>query len=144
MQIYSLLVQALRPLTAEHGVEVRHLGATARLSRPLSEGLAVLLEESQGRSRHTLTLALDHGGRGDLRRIASVIAQRPAAFLEMVEAAPDLVIRTAGEVRLSGFMPAASSFSELYFTDVTYPDLSPDHLGEALRVFAQREQRFGR
>jgi len=57
---------------------------------------------------------------------------------------PDLIIRTGGEKRLSGFLLWQSEYSELYFTDTLMPDFSPEKLDAALADFAQRKRRFGK
>ena len=55
----------------------------------------------------------------------------------------DLLIRTSGEVRLSNFLLWQAAYAELYFTDVLWPDFTPEHLAAALEEFAQRERRYG-
>ncbi len=57
---------------------------------------------------------------------------------------PDLIVRTSGEVRLSGFLPWQSSHSEFYFTDVYWPAFRELDFLRAVRTFQQRERRFGR
>ena len=57
---------------------------------------------------------------------------------------PDLLIRTSGELRLSGFLPWQSVYSEFYFIDKLWPDFSPEDLDEAIRVFNNRKRRIGK
>jgi undecaprenyl diphosphate synthase len=57
---------------------------------------------------------------------------------------PDLIIRTGGEKRLSGFMPWQSEYSELYFSDVLFPDFSEVELEKALTEFTCRQRRYGK
>ena len=56
---------------------------------------------------------------------------------------PDLIIRTGGEIRTSGFMPFASVYSELYFTDVYFPDFGAKELRKAIKEYSKRQRRFG-
>jgi undecaprenyl diphosphate synthase len=56
---------------------------------------------------------------------------------------PDLLIRTAGEMRISNFLLWQISYTELYVTDVLWPDFGPANLNDAMRAFAARERRFG-
>ena len=56
---------------------------------------------------------------------------------------PDLIIRTSGEQRLSGFMPFQSVYAELYFTDVYFPDFDALELRKAVEEFSRRQRRFG-
>jgi len=57
---------------------------------------------------------------------------------------PDLIIRTGGERRLSGFMPWQSEYSELYFSDILFPDFSPQELEKTILDYSSRERRFGK
>ena len=111
-----------------------------------------------------MNIALGYSGRDELvdamrGLIRSLIAQgvRPGELAERVDAAavrrhlytadhsdPDLIIRTSGEVRLSGFLPWQSSHSEFYFTDVYWPAFRELDFLRAVRTFQQRERRFGR
>ena len=106
-----------------------------------------------------LCLAINYGGRGELvdaaRRLAAEVrAGRldPAAIDEETFAAaldtagmpdPDLLIRTAGELRVSNFLLWQISYAELWVTDVCWPDFTEAHLDEAFAAFARRDRRFG-
>jgi undecaprenyl diphosphate synthase len=106
-----------------------------------------------------LRLALSYGGRAELadaaRRIAEEVAAgrlRPEDVTEETIAARlydptmrdvDLVIRTAGEMRVSNFLLWQISYAELYVTDVLWPDFRKEHLFAAIRAYAGRERRFG-
>jgi len=107
----------------------------------------------------TLNLALNDGGRRELteavRRIARAVAAGtvgPEAIDEQTIARhlfapdlpdPDLLIRTGGEQRLSNFLLWQAAYTELYFTDVPWPEFTPGHLFEALASYQARERRFG-
>ena len=111
-----------------------------------------------------VNIALGYSGRDELvdamrGLIRSLIAQgvRPGELAERVDADavrrhlytadhsdPDLIIRTSGEMRLSGFLPWQSSHSEFYFTDVYWPAFRELDFLRAVRTFQQRERRFGR
>ncbi|MBU4190749.1 MAG: undecaprenyl diphosphate synthase family protein, partial [Proteobacteria bacterium] len=56
---------------------------------------------------------------------------------------PDLIIRTSGEMRLSNYLPFQCAYSEFYFTDIYWPDFTPDELDKALVELAGRRRRFG-
>ena len=56
---------------------------------------------------------------------------------------PDLIIRTSGEERLSNFLLYQAAYSELYFTDVAWPDFTPEHFDQALEEYKNRVRRFG-
>ena len=107
----------------------------------------------------TLNLALSYGGRREIadaaRRLAADVAagtlhcdevdeERFAAYLYRPELpAPDLLIRTSGEQRISNFLLWQLAYTELYFTEVLWPDFSEEDLLTALREFQRRERRFG-
>ena len=106
-----------------------------------------------------LCLAINYGSRAEIAAAARALAEEcrtgrldPAAITEETLAArldtvgmpdPDLVIRTAGEMRLSNFLLWQSSYAELWVTDTCWPDFTEAHLDDAIRSFAGRERRFG-
>jgi undecaprenyl diphosphate synthase len=107
----------------------------------------------------TLCLAINYGGRTELIDAAQSLAERvrqgslkPDQIDETVFADalytsgmpdPDLLIRTAGEMRVSNFLLWQISYSELWVTERCWPDFNPQTLHEALRDFARRDRRFG-
>jgi undecaprenyl diphosphate synthase len=121
------------------------------------------LEEAEERTAHnedmTLVLAVSYDGRRDLVRAARQIAELarrgellPADVDEAQLAGSlstadlpdvDLLIRTSGEIRLSGFLPFEACYAELYFTETLWPDFGADQLDEALANYAHRQRRFG-
>lgn len=106
-----------------------------------------------------LTLALDYGGREELTRAVQAIAARVEegsmsasdineetvrAHLDSSDLPdPDLLIRTSGEYRLSNFLSWQAAYSELYFTQVYWPDFTESHLIDALEDYNRRQRRFG-
>ena len=108
----------------------------------------------------TLSLALSYSGRRDLAMAARALARRamqgeivPEAVDERTLAAlmttsglpdVDLLVRTGGEQRLSDFLLFESSYAELYFADILWPDFKSSDLRKAFEAYAGRERRFGR
>jgi undecaprenyl diphosphate synthase len=106
-----------------------------------------------------LCLAINYGGRGEIVAAAQKLAEEarsgtldPAAIDEELFAArldtagmpePDLLVRTAGEMRISNFLLWQVSYAELWVTDALWPDFTEAHLDEAIQAFASRERRFG-
>ena len=106
----------------------------------------------------TLNVALNYGGRMELVDAASkVVAARvksgdasPVTEAEFASALyapdlppPDLLIRTGGELRISNFLLWELSYAEFYFTDVLWPDFTPEELDKAIAVFRGRDRRYG-
>ena len=110
-------------------------------------------------SKICMTLALNYSGRADITRVARDLAKRVASdelgLTDISEQAisdclyssgtpdPDLLIRTSGELRLSNFLLWELAYSELYFTDIHWPEFRKRHLFEAIYDFQQRNRRFG-
>ena len=98
-----------------------------------------------------LAVALNYGGQDEIARAAAKAAAKGAITVESIEAELDtagmppldLLIRTSGEVRLSNFLLWQAAYAEMWFTDVLWPDFTPEHLQEALAGFAKRERRYG-
>ncbi|MGV3621716.1 MAG: isoprenyl transferase [Archangium sp.] len=142
-----------------NGIRLNAIGELDKLPKYVREPLEKLRAESAHNTGMTLTLALSYGGREELvimaRRIAEQVKLQqlePAAVSEALIDATlwtaglppvDLVIRTSGERRLSNFLLWQSSYAELVFTDVLWPDFRARELCEALGTFQQRERRFG-
>ena len=109
--------------------------------------------------RFLLNIALSYGGRAEIIDAVREVAARSSGALDVddIDEAkfaeylytqgvpdPDLIIRTSGEERLSGFLLWQSAYSELYFTDVFWPAFRMIDFWRALRIYQQRERRFGR
>jgi undecaprenyl diphosphate synthase len=106
-----------------------------------------------------LCLAINYGGRGELvdavQSIAEEVSQGKLAPQQITEETisnhlytvgmpdPDLLIRTAGEMRVSNFLLWQISYAELWVTDQCWPEFEEQHLQEAIRAFASRDRRFG-
>ncbi len=120
-----------------------------------------LIRDAQDSTAHnrgfTLTLALNYGGRWDILQAVKAWQQAHpgesadalseaalAPYLQMADAPPpDLMIRTGGESRMSNFMLWQMAYTELYFTDLLWPEFTPEALEHALAWFAERDRRFG-
>ena len=166
VEILSQELQALSRRASRVGSpgRIRVFGRIDALPRPLAEAARRVQAETAGNEGLCLNVALGYSGRDELvdatrALIGSMAAQGIPAedMAELVDAEaitqhlytadhsdPDLIIRTSGEVRLSGFLPWQSSHSEFYFTDVYWPAFRELDFLRAVRTFQQRERRFGR
>jgi short-chain Z-isoprenyl diphosphate synthase len=145
-------------------MRIRVFGRLEVLPERLSETIARVEAETAGHEGLTLNVALGYSGRDELvdatraliRSLAAqgipaegladhVSSEALASHLYTAEHSdPDLIIRTSGEMRLSGFLPWQSTHSEFYFTDVYWPAFRELDFLRAVRTFQQRERRFGR
>ncbi|WP_376695868.1 polyprenyl diphosphate synthase [Wenzhouxiangella sp. EGI_FJ10305] len=143
----------------EHGVQLNFIGDRSAFSRTLREGMQQAERRTAGNDTLQLNVAVNYGGQSDIVQAARVLAEEVAAgkldpaaidrdqFGSMLSLAalppPDLFIRTGGERRLSNFLLWQLAYTELYFTDVLWPDFAEEHFRAALADFARRERRFG-
>lgn len=143
----------------EKGVRVQFLGDLSKFPRDIVKQVLKGVETTSGNNTITVTFALNYGGREEIlraiKRLHEVIRDKQYAIRDLDEKMftqfldtngmpdPDLVIRTGGEYRLSGFLPWQSIYAELYFTPVLFPDFSPTEFGKAILDYQSRERRFG-
>jgi undecaprenyl diphosphate synthase len=138
-----------------NGVRLVHVGSLDPLSPELRKKVEDAIELTKDNDRMTVALAFNYGGRAEIvdavRRIVSdgVDSDRidEALFASYLFTAglgdPDLVIRTAGEMRLSNFMLWQSAYAEFYSTATLWPDFGEEDIEQALEAFAHRQRRFG-
>lgn len=160
---HKLHALATDPLLREQGVRVTAIGRRDILPPSLVEAIARAEAATRDRRRIVLNLAVGYGGREEIAdALRQLLALHAARGLTLAEAAaaidppaisrhlyradlpdPDLIIRTSGETRLSGFLLWQSVHSELYFCDVNWPALRRIDFLRAIRSFQRRERRFG-
>ena len=140
-----------------HGVCLRVAGDRSGFDSRLQRLIQRAEASTAGNQTITLTIAANYGGRWDiLQAMRSWMADHPSAdpsqldddslrpYLSLAHAPdPDLLIRTGGESRISNFMLWQTAYSELFFTDVMWPDFTPTVLDDAINWFQQRDRRFG-
>lgn len=122
----------------------------------LSDKLRAVIEEGLTRSAendgYVLNIGLNYGGRQEIvRAVNEIVCSKEDVSIENISkhlytgslGDPDLIIRTGGEIRLSNFMLFQCAYSELYFTDVLWPDFDEKELDKAISEFGERHRRFG-
>ena len=139
----------------EQGVRIRHLGEIRRLSRGLQQRVRDAVERTQDNGRITLNIAFSYGGRADIVDAVRRLVAEGVAPDDVTEDAissrlatdglpdPDLLIRTAGERRISNFMVWQAAYAEYYFTDALWPDFDAAEVDAALIEFSRRRRTFG-
>ncbi len=159
MRLYAEYLLSERPTVMENNVRLRHLGRRDGLPEAVLRELDASVKASAGNTGMWLNLALNYGGRAELADAVRDLARRAAAgeirpeeiddaaISESLDTAglpdPDLLVRTAGEMRISNFLLWQVSYAEFYVTDVLWPDFTEADFHQALRAFAGRHRRFG-
>ena len=138
-----------------HGIRLRHLGRRDHLSNSLLKAIDRAVELTKGNHRLTLSVALDYGGRHEIvEAVRGMIAAgvTPEAVTEGCVSSylytaglpdPDLVIRTAGELRMSNFLIWQTAYAEFYVTGTYWPDFRTQEIEKALEAYSRRKRRFG-
>jgi short-chain Z-isoprenyl diphosphate synthase len=162
--LLEIIEHKVRDLAADKDWRIRGIGALDMLPEATREMIQHAQEESEGHNVRILNVAVGYGGRQEIadamKRLMESYAEQG---IELDEAAkkvtpdeisrflytaglpdPDLIIRTSGEVRLSGFLLWQSAHSEFYFCDPYWPDFRKIDFLRAVRSYQQRARRFGR
>ena len=161
--IMDLFIHALKKEVValnRNGVRLRFIGDRTAFSDNLCALIAAAEEETRDNSDLDLVIAANYGGQWDITRAVQTLAERVAAgelqpqdittgmlASEVCLAdlpPPDLFIRTGGEQRISNYLLWQLAYTELYFTDLLWPEFDAAAFDEALHSFASRQRRFGK
>lgn len=161
--LQKLFLRSLKKESKElhqRGVRMDFIGDFTRFGMAMQQEVARATELTQHNQALTFVLAFNYGGRWDIVQAAKKFAKEAAEkqldidaleekqfsrYLSLADLPePDLFIRTSGECRISNFLLWQIAYAELYFCDVLWPDFSEKELDEAIRVFSQRDRRFGK
>lgn len=157
MQLFVMALEQEVEKLHEAGVRFRVIGDVERFEPKLVRLIGDAEARTRGNRRLTLTVAANYGGRWDIMQaVRRMVRERPelaqgfseedfTPYLSMADAPePDLFIRTGGEQRVSNFLLWQLAYTELYFTEVLWPDFDAATLDRAITSYQQRERRFGR
>ena len=158
--LFSLLKEGIQKRAEEYykrGIRIKIIGDLAGLPKSLQKLLLDWEEKTKDNKKITVVMAINYGGRDEiLRAIAhrrfevrgSRFEVNKEEFEKCLDTAgmpdPEMIIRTGGERRLSGFLLWQAEYSELYFTDVLFPDFGVEEFDKALEWYGQRKRRFGK
>lgn len=138
------------------GVRVNHIGSMERVSPALEEAIREAERLTGGNGGLTLNFAFNYGGRDDIVHAVRLLMEDGATPEQVTEESlsahlytaglpdPDLVIRTAGEMRLSNFLIWQAAYAEYYAIDTLWPDFTPEDLREAVVAYSGRKRRYGK
>ncbi len=157
--LMNLMLRAMRSEIEElieKGVKVRVSGRMHQLPKDLQSEFQDAVDRTRGNTGLTFNLAINYGGRAEIIDAVRSIAQAgeiPLASIEEEDVArhlyapdipdPDLLIRTAGELRLSNFLLWETAYSEIWVTETCWPDFSRDNLVAAITDYQTRIRKFG-
>lgn len=143
----------------ENGIRLRYSGDLTGLNTDIQNDMLQAIEETKNFNRLTLNIALNYGGRNEIiRAVKKLIAAGtadPDVFKDIEDASlinfldnpdipdPDLIIRSAGEMRLSNFLLWESAYSELFFSKKLWPDFTKADLADALAHYQSRVRKYG-
>ncbi len=160
MHIHSEYLVEIRPVLMKNNVKLIHLGRKKGLPPQVLNDLEDTMEETSANTGMTLALALNYSGRAEIMDATKKIAQeykKGKLRLEDIDekcisrnlyakqlADPDLLIRTANEMRISNFLLWQISYSEFYVTKTLWPDFKKTSIERAIRAYASRKRRFGK
>lgn len=161
-QLLDLFLRALQNRVQElhrNNIRLRVIGERSAFSKKLQHQIATAEQLTQANSGLTLNIAANYGGRWDIVQAACALARKvesgelradaidDAQFTAQLSLAgmpePDLFIRTGGEQRISNFLLWQLAYTELYFTEVLWPDFKAAEFAQALAAYALRQRRFG-
>ena len=136
------------------GVKVVAIGDISNLPQNVYKTITEGMKLTKKNKKITVLVALNYGGRWDMiNAIKSIVEESPNTAIDekLISSKlstsgypdPDLFIRTGGEMRLSNFMLWQLAYSELYFTDILWPDFTKDDLKVAIKYYQKRDRRFG-
>ena len=159
MQMYIDYLRQERETMMRNNIQFRQIGRTDQLPDPVLEEVDRTLAETKGNTGLTLVLALNYGSRAEITDAVRLLAEKvkrgelePRDIDEKMISNhlytagmpdPDLLIRTAGEMRVSNYLLWQISYAELYVSETLWPDFGIAELHKAMRAFASRNRRFG-
>lgn len=137
------------------GVKLAHLGKVDELAPELRDKVRKAIELTKNNTGMTLSIAFDYGGRAEILEAVRRIIHDDVPAEDITESLfgsylytadvpdPDLIIRTAGEMRLSNFLIWQAAYGEFYSTPILWPDFGEKEIDKALIAYSRRERRFG-
>ena len=159
MQLFRYYMVRLLKIASANNVRVRMIGDRSRFAPDIIEGINRLERETADNTGLTFVIAVNYGGRDEIRRAAARLAKDcvhgkvdadqidESLFSSYLDTAgmpdPDLLIRTSGELRLSNYLLWQLAYTEFYFTEVPWPDFHEEELRKAIEQYNNRDRRYG-
>ncbi|OFW63292.1 MAG: di-trans,poly-cis-decaprenylcistransferase [Actinobacteria bacterium RBG_13_63_9] len=156
MDLFTDLIKRNVSELERNSVRFRHLGRRDRIPKRLRAAIDDAERRTRECSDFHFNLCLDYGGRDEIVRAVRCIVEEglgPDGITEQTLGEhldtrglpdPDLIVRTSGELRLSGILPYQSVYTEFAFVDKHFPDMTADVLREVFQDYSGRKRRFGK
>jgi undecaprenyl diphosphate synthase len=156
LRIFEEVIGREVPEMHKNGVKLRHLGRLEGISEGMQRAVHNAIELTKNNDRILLNVAFNYGGRAEILDAIRRMIQEGVSPDHLNEELfdrylytaglpdPDLIIRTAGEMRLSNFLVWQAAYAEYYSTETAWPDFDKQELYNALLTFSQRQRRFGK
>ena len=158
MKLFEVMIEGQVEEAIKEETRIVHLGRKDRIPESLRKKIEFAEEKTKHFTEYYLAFALDYGGRDEILRAIGRMSKVEGLEKDMKEEdinrfldtrdlpnpEPDLVIRTSGEQRMSGFMAWQAAYSEYLFSDAYFPDFDSNELEKAVQEYETRKRRFGK
>lgn len=161
MMLFRQVIKRRLEKLHKKGVRVKVIGNISKFDNDITQGLERVVEKTKNNKTITAIFALNYGGRDEIIRAIKKLGQKLSnqngesvynvtikQFNSLLDTTdipdPDIIVRTGGEQRLSGFMLWQSEYSELYFPSWYMPEFTKEKLDEVISVYQERKRRFGK
>ena len=156
LRIFGQMIDSEIKSLHENNVRLFHLGQLSRLPESLQRKVKEAIELTKANTGMTFSIAFDYGGRTEIMETVHRLLDDRVSQDKLDEVSfrkhtyvpelpdPDLIVRTGGEMRLSNFFLWQAAYSELYFTNVLWPDFNRTEIDKALAIYANRQRHFGK
>ena len=153
MRLLGLYFKKFLKKILKNEIRIKVVGDVSALTPALQKIIREDEEKSAKYTEHVLNIAINYGGRQEIvHAVNKLISEGKAVTVDSISenlytadcGEPDLIIRTGGEIRTSNFLLYQGAYSELYFTDVLWPDFDENELDKAIESFSHRTRRYGK
>lgn len=155
MNLFRAYMKKILVLAKNNNIKVSMIGDKSRFDKDIIDNIDILLEETKDNTGMVFTFAINYGSRDEIRRaIVKIIdddikkeditEELISSYLDTCHLPdPELLIRTSGEFRLSNYLLWQIAYTEIYITDLLWPDFNKAELIKAIEAYNKRERRFG-
>jgi undecaprenyl diphosphate synthase len=153
MKLFETYIEDFAREMMHYNIKIKFIGDMSRFDEKFRKKVAELEEYTKNMKLH-LNIAINYGGRDELVHAFNKLAAEGKTDITENDISnsiytagcpdPDMIVRTGGDLRISNFLLWQSAYSELYFTDVLWPDLDEKAIDDAVRNFYSRKRKFGK